>query len=88
MLIGDNAAANTYPYIQVKNPTARIEHEASTSKIEEDKLFFFQQRGIDKEKAMNAMICGFCHDVLEELPLEFRYETKQFMSLKLEGWVG
>ncbi|WVZ12514.1 hypothetical protein V8G54_017044 [Vigna mungo] len=86
MLIGDNAAANTYPYIQVKNPTARIEHEASTSKIGEDEMFYFLQRGIDYEKAMAAMISGFCHDVFNELPLEFRSEMNQFMSLKLEGW--
>ncbi|BAT76270.1 hypothetical protein VIGAN_01424800 [Vigna angularis var. angularis] len=85
MLIGDNAAANTYPYIQVKNPTARIEHEASTSKIGEDQLFYFQQRGIDYEKAMAAMISGFCRDVFNELPDEFGSEVNQLMSLKLEG---
>ncbi|WVZ24063.1 hypothetical protein V8G54_002607 [Vigna mungo] len=88
MLIGDNAAANTYPYIQVKNPTARIEHEASTSKIGEDQLFYFQQRGIDYEKAMVAMISGFCRDVFNELPDEFGSEVNQLMSLKLEGSVG
>ncbi|CBI23255.3 unnamed protein product, partial [Vitis vinifera] len=88
MLIGDNAAANTYPYIQVKNPTARIEHEASTSKIGEDQLFYFQQRGIDYEKAMAAMISGFCKDVFNELPDEFGAEVNQLMSLKLEGSVG
>ncbi|KAL2467149.1 UPF0051 protein ABCI8 [Abeliophyllum distichum] len=88
MLIGDNAAANTYPYIQAKNPTARIEHEASTSKIGEDQLFYFQQRGIDYEKAMAAMISGFCRDVFNELPDEFGAEVNQLMSLKLEGSVG
>ncbi|XAR53784.1 hypothetical protein NMG60_11022466 [Bertholletia excelsa] len=88
MLMGDNAAANTYPYIQVKNPTARIEHEASTSKIGEDQLFYFQQRGIDYEKAMAAMISGFCRDVFNELPDEFGAEVNQLMSLKLEGSVG
>ncbi|XP_052180588.1 UPF0051 protein ABCI8, chloroplastic [Diospyros lotus] len=88
MLIGDNAAANTYPYIQVKNPTARIEHEASTSKIGEDQLFYFQQRGIDYEKAMAAMISGFCQDVFNELPDEFGAEVNQLMSLKLERSVG
>ncbi|KAK4753273.1 hypothetical protein SAY87_022071 [Trapa incisa] len=88
MLIGDKAAANTYPYIQVKNPTARIEHEASTSKIGEDQLFYFQQRGIDYEKAMAAMISGFCKDVFNELPDEFGAEVNQLMSLKLEGSVG
>ncbi|XP_058093992.1 UPF0051 protein ABCI8, chloroplastic [Magnolia sinica] len=88
MLIGDRAAANTYPYIQVKNPSARVEHEASTSKIGEDQLFYFQQRGIDHEKAVAAMIGGFCRDVFNELPLEFAAEVNQLMSLKLEGSVG
>ncbi|KAI4371652.1 hypothetical protein MLD38_009979 [Melastoma candidum] len=88
MLIGDRAAANTYPYIQAKNPTARIEHEASTSKIGEDQLFYFQQRGIDYEKAMAAMISGFCRDVFNELPDEFGAEVNQLMSLKLENSVG
>ncbi|CDP09652.1 unnamed protein product [Coffea canephora] len=88
MLIGDNAAANTYPYIQTKNPGARIEHEATTSKIGEDQLFYFQQRGIEYEKAMAAMISGFCRDVFNELPDEFGAEVNQLMSLKLEGSVG
>ncbi|XP_059284515.1 UPF0051 protein ABCI8, chloroplastic-like [Lycium ferocissimum] len=88
MLIGDTAAANTYPYIQSKNPTARIEHEATTSKIGEDQLFYFQQRGIDYERAMAAMISGFCRDVFNELPDEFGAEVNQLMSLKLEGSVG
>ncbi|KAL8136808.1 hypothetical protein V2J09_002809 [Rumex salicifolius] len=88
MLIGDKAVANTYPYIQAKNPTTQIEHEASTSKIGEDQLFYFQQRGIDYEKAMAAMISGFCRDVFNELPDEFGSEVNQLMSLKLEGSVG
>jgi FeS assembly protein SufB len=88
MLIGDEAGANTYPYIQVKDPTARVEHEASTSKIGEDQLFYFQQRGIDGEKAVAAIIGGFCRDVFKELPLEFAAEVNQLMSLKLEGSVG
>lgn len=73
---------------QVKNPTARIEHEASTSKIGEDQLFYFQQRGIDYERAMAAMISGFCKDVFNELPDEFGAEVNQLMSIKLEGSVG
>ncbi|CAI5472326.1 unnamed protein product [Closterium sp. Yama58-4] len=85
MLIGDNAGANTYPYIQVKDPTARVEHEASTSKIGEDQLFYFQQRGIDAEKAVGMLISGFCREVFNELPLEFASEVNQLMSLKLEG---
>lgn len=88
MLIGDEAGANTYPYIQVKEPSACVEHEASTSKIGEDQLFYFQQRGIDAEKAVAAIIGGFCREVFNELPLEFAAEVSQLMSLKLEGSVG
>ncbi|KAG7536490.1 SUF system FeS cluster assembly SufBD superfamily [Arabidopsis suecica] len=88
MLIGDNAAANTYPYIQVKNPSARVEHEASTSKIGEDQIFYFQQRGIDHERALAAMISGFCRDVFNKLPNEFGAEVNQLLSIKLEGSVG
>lgn len=88
MLIGDMAAANTYPTIQVSGPTPRVEHEASTSKIGEDQLFYFQQRGIDHEKAVAKMIGGFCRDVFEQLPLEFASEVDALMNLKLEGSVG
>lgn len=88
MLIGDRAAANTYPYIQVRDPSARVEHEASTSKIGEDQLFYFQQRGIDAEKAVGMIISGFCREVFNELPLEFAAEVNELMSLKLEGTVG
>ena len=88
MLIGDRAAANTYPYIQVRHPSARVEHEASTSKIGEDQLFYFQQRGVDAEQAVGMIISGFCREVFNELPLEFAAEVNQLMSLKLEGSVG
>jgi FeS assembly protein SufB len=88
MLIGDTAAANTYPYIQVRNPSSRVEHEASTSKIGEDQLFYFQQRGIEAEEAVGMIISGFCREVFNELPLEFAAEVNQLMSLKLEGSVG
>ncbi|GIL67189.1 hypothetical protein Vafri_20615 [Volvox africanus] len=88
MLIGDRAGANTYPYIQVREPSAVVEHEASTSKIGEDQLFYFQQRGIDAEKAVGAIISGFCREVFNELPLEFAAEVNELMSLKLEGTVG
>jgi len=88
MLIGDNAGANTYPYIQVRHPTARVEHEASTSKIGEDQLFYFQQRGVGLEDAVGMIISGFCREVFNELPLEFAAEVNQLMSLKLEGSVG
>mmetsp|Transcript_39690 Transcript_39690/g.88185 ORF Transcript_39690/g.88185 Transcript_39690/m.88185 type:complete len:543 (-) Transcript_39690:865-2493(-) len=88
MLIGDNAGANTYPYIQVREPSAVVEHEASTSKIGEDQLFYFQQRGIDAEQAVGMIISGFCREVFNELPLEFAAEVNELMSLKLEGTVG
>jgi FeS assembly protein SufB len=88
MLIGDTAGANTYPYITVRDPTAVVEHEASTSKIGEDQLFYFQQRGVDAEAAVGAIIGGFCRDVFNELPLEFAAEVNELMSLKLEGSVG
>ena len=88
MLIGDKAGANTYPYIAVREPSARVEHEASTSKIGEDQLFYFQQRGVDPETAVGIIISGFCNEVFNELPLEFAAEVNQLMSLKLEGSVG
>jgi len=88
MLIGDRAGANTYPYINVREPSARVEHEASTSKIGEDQLFYFQQRGIDPEAAVGIIISGFCNEVFNELPMEFAAEVNQLMSLKLEGSVG
>nr|WP_315897318.1 SufD family Fe-S cluster assembly protein [Thermosynechococcus sp. HN-54] len=88
MLIGDTAAANTFPYIQVQNPTAQVEHEASTSKIGEDQLFYFAQRGIAAEDAVSMMISGFCRDVFNQLPMEFAVEADRLLSLKLEGSVG
>ena len=88
MLIGDNAAANTFPYIQVQNPGAKVEHEASTSKIGEDQLFYLMQRGISMEDAVSMMISGFCKDVFNQLPMEFAVEADKLLSLKLEGAVG
>mmetsp|Transcript_42468 Transcript_42468/g.51512 ORF Transcript_42468/g.51512 Transcript_42468/m.51512 type:complete len:584 (+) Transcript_42468:237-1988(+) len=88
MLIGDTAAANTYPYIQVREPSAKVEHEASTSKIGEDQLFYMQQRGLDMDEAVGMIISGFCSEVFQELPMEFAAEVNQLMSLKLEGSVG
>lgn len=88
MLIGDNAQANTFPYIQVQNNASRVEHEASTSKIGEDQLFYFQQRGISLEDAISMMISGFCKDVFNQLPMEFAVEADKLLSLKLEGSVG
>ncbi len=88
MLIGDNAHANTFPYIQVQNQAAKVEHEASTSKIGEDQLFYFRQRGISAEDAISMMISGFCKDVFNQLPMEFAVEADKLLSLKLEGSVG
>lgn len=88
MLIGDTAGANTFPYIQVQNNTAKVEHEASTSKIGEDQLFYFSQRGISLEDAISMMISGFCKDVFNQLPMEFAVEADRLLSLKLEGSVG
>jgi Fe-S cluster assembly protein SufB len=88
MLIGDEAGANTFPYIQVQNHSAKVEHEASTSKIGEDQLFYFQQRGISTEDAISMIISGFCKDVFNQLPMEFAVEADRLLSLKLEGSVG
>ena len=88
MLVGDKSQANTFPYIQVNNSTSTVEHEASTSKIEEEQLFYFQQRGIRAEDAMSSVINGFCKDVFKELPTEFAVEATQLLSLKLENSVG
>ncbi|OKH16922.1 Fe-S cluster assembly protein SufB [[Limnothrix rosea] IAM M-220] len=88
MLIGDRAGANTYPYIQVDNQNAKVEHEASTAKIGEEQLFYFAQRGISEEDAISMLVSGFCKDVLSELPMEFAAEADKLLSLKLEGTVG
>ncbi|MDA0672325.1 MAG: Fe-S cluster assembly protein SufB [Cyanobacteria bacterium] len=88
MLIGDTSNANTFPYIQVQNPSAQVEHEASTSKIGEDQLFYFAQRGISPEDAVSMIISGFCRQVFNELPMEFAAEADKLMALKLENTVG
>jgi len=88
MLIGDRCGANTFPYIDVRNPTAKVEHEASTSKIGEDQLFYFAQRGIGAEEAVSMIINGFCKDVFQQLPMEFAVEATKLLGLKLEGSVG
>jgi Fe-S cluster assembly protein SufB len=88
MLIGDQSGANTFPYIQVRNNTGQVEHEASTSKIGEDQLFYFAQRGIDAEAAVSMIINGFCKDVFQQLPMEFAVEATKLLGFKLEGSVG
>ena len=88
LLLGDNSSANTFPYIQVQNSTSQIEHEASTSKIGEEQIFYFLQRGIDIEQAVSLIISGFCREVFTELPMEFALEADRLLNLKLEGTVG
>ncbi len=88
MLIGQESGAHTFPYINVRNNTAKVEHEASTSKIGEDQMFYFAQRGIDAEAAVSMIINGFCKDVFQQLPLEFAVEATNLLSFKLEGSVG
>lgn len=88
MLIGSVCQAHTSPYIEAENPSAQIEHEASTSKISEEQLFYLQQRGISQEDAISTIISGFCKDVFKELPGEFAAEANQLMALKLENSVG
>jgi len=88
MLIGDKCAANTFPYIDVKNSSATVEHEASTSKISADQMFYLQSRGIDAEKAISLIVNGFCKDVFKTLPLEFSVEAVKLIEMKLENSVG
>ncbi len=88
MLIGDQCGAHTFPYIDVKNPSAHVEHEASTSKIGEDQLFYCQQRGINMEDAVSLIVNGFCKQVFKELPMEFAVEANKLLSISLEGSVG
>ncbi len=88
MLMGDNCAAHTYPYIEVKHSSAQVEHEATTSKISEEQLFYCQQRGIDTEDAVSMIVNGFCKQVLKELPMEFAVEATKLLGISLEGAVG
>ena len=88
MLMGHESSANTFPYIEVKNPTAQLEHEATTSKISEEQLFYCQQRGLDLEDAVSMIVNGFCKQVLKELPMEFAVEATKLLGLSLEGSVG
>lgn len=88
MLMGSDCSASTFPYIEVKNPTAQIEHEATTSKISEEQLFYCQQRGLETEDAVSLIVNGFCKQVLKELPMEFAVEATKLLGLNLEGAVG
>ncbi len=88
LLMGDRCGAHTFPYIEAKNPTAHVEHEATTSKIGEDQLFYCLQRGLSEEDAVNMIVNGFCKDVFRELPMEFAVEAQNLLSVSLEGAVG
>jgi Fe-S cluster assembly protein SufB len=88
LLLGDKCGAHTFPYIDVKNPTATVEHEASTSKIGEDQIFYCNQRGIPTEDAVNMIVNGFCKEVFRELPMEFAVEAQKLLGVSLEGSVG
>ena len=88
MLLGDRCGAHTFPYIEVMNSSSTIEHEASTSKIGEDQLFYMNQRGIDTEDAVSMIVNGFCKEVLKELPMEFAVEARKLLGISLEGSVG
>ena len=88
LLIGNQCGAHTVPYIETKNPTAQLEHEATTSKISEDQLFYCQQRGIGEEEALALIVNGFCRDVMQHLPMEFAVEAQKLVSISLEGSVG
>ncbi|MCQ8128991.1 Fe-S cluster assembly protein SufB [Methylomonas rivi] len=88
LLVGDKCGAHTFPYVEVKQPTAQVEHEATTSKISEDQLFFCQQRGLSAEDAVSMIVNGFCKEVFKELPMEFAVEAQALLGISLEGAVG
>ena len=86
--MGDRCGAHTFPYVEVKNASAQVEHEASTSKISDDQLFYLRQRGISDEDAINMIVNGFCKEVFKELPMEFAVEAQKLLSISLEGSIG
>ena len=88
MLIGEKCGAHTFPYIDVQNPTAQMEHEATTSKVGEDQIFYCKQRGLDEEEALGVIVNGFCREVFRELPMEFAVEAQKLLEISLEGSVG
>ena len=88
LLMGDKCGAHTVPYIEVKNPSAQVEHEATTSKISEDQMFYCTQRGLDPEEAVSMIVNGFCKEVMQELPMEFAVEAQKLLGISLEGSVG
>ena len=88
MLFRSKCGAHTFPYVEAKNPTAQVEHEASTAKIGEDQIFFLNQRGISAEDAVSMIVSGFCKEVFHELPMEFAVEAQALLGVSLEGSVG
>jgi Fe-S cluster assembly protein SufB len=88
LLMGDECGAHTVPYIEVKNPSAQVEHEATTSKISEDQMFYCLQRGLDPEEAVSMIVNGFCKEVMQQLPMEFAVEAQKLLGISLEGSVG
>ncbi|MES2683533.1 MAG: SufD family Fe-S cluster assembly protein, partial [Pseudomonadota bacterium] len=88
LLIGPRCGAHTFPYTEVRNPTAKVEHEATTSKIGEDQLFYLRSRGVSEEDAVSMIVNGFCKDVFRELPMEFAVEAGKLLAVSLEGAVG
>jgi Fe-S cluster assembly protein SufB len=88
LLMGDRCGAHTFPYIEVDNPTAQVEHEATTSKIGEDQIFYCNQRGIDTETAVALIVNGYAKEVLNQLPMEFAVEAQKLLAISLEGSVG
>ena len=88
LLLGDKCGAHTFPYIEVKNKSSTVEHEASTSKIGEDQIFYCNQRGLSNEDAINMIVNGFCKEVFRELPMEFAVEAQKLLGVSLEGSVG
>jgi Fe-S cluster assembly protein SufB len=88
LLLGDQCGAHTFPYQEIGNSSAQVEHEATTSKIGEDQLFYCMQRGISEEDSVNMIVNGFCKDVFKELPMEFAVEAEALLNVTLEGAVG
>jgi len=88
LLIGDRCGAHTFPYLEIQNPTAKVEHEAWTSKIGEDQIFYLNQRGLETQDAVNMIVNGFCKEVFRELPMEFAVEAQKLLGVSLDGSVG
>jgi Fe-S cluster assembly protein SufB len=87
-LLGDQCSAHTFPYVEIKNNTAKIEHEATTGKISEDQLFYCRQRGLSEEDAISMIVNGFCKEIFKELPMEFAVEAQKLLAVSLENAIG